>query len=86
MAINSILGFVADRANTYSIKPLFMFDAGRINVPGATKGQTRFGFGGGLQFTIVIAKFEAGYMRTLHRLSGDNKGNFVMRLFFQNLF
>lgn len=84
--INSILGFIADQANVYSLKPLFMFDGARLNAPGAVNNQTRFAVGGGLQFTIVIAKFEAGYMRTLHPLPGDQKGNFVVRLFFQNLF
>jgi hypothetical protein len=85
-SINSILGFIADQANIYSFKPLFMFDVARLNAPAAVNNQTRFAVGGGLQFTIVIAKFEAGYMRTLRPLPGDGKGNFVMRLFFQNLF
>ncbi|MEA2203683.1 MAG: hypothetical protein QOE77_459 [Blastocatellia bacterium] len=85
-SINAILGFIADEANLYSIKPLFMLDAARLNVPGFTSNQTRLAVGGGLQFTIVIAKFEAGYMRTLRGLPGDGKGNVVLRLFFQNLF
>jgi hypothetical protein len=84
--INSILGFIADQANIYSVKPLFMFDAARLNSPDAVSNRTRFALGGGIQFTLVIAKFEAGYMRTLRPLPGDNKGNVVMRLFFQNLF
>ena len=85
-SINSILGFVADRANIYSFKPLLMFDAALLNAPGATNNQTRLAFGGGLQFTLVIAIFEAGYMRTFRRLPGDERGNFIMRLYFQNLF
>ena len=84
--INAILGFIADQANIYSFKPLLMFDAARLNSPEAIDNRTRFAVGGGIQFTLVIAKFEAGYMRTLHPLPGDNKGNVVMRLFFQNLF
>lgn len=84
--INSILGFIADQANIYSVKPLFMFDAARLNSSDAINNRTRFALGGGIQFTLVIAKFEAGYMRTLRPLPGDNKGNVVMRLFFQNLF
>lgn len=83
--INSILGFIADRANIYSFKPLFMFDTARLNAPGA-ENRTRFAAGAGLQFTIVIAKFEAGYMRTIRPLPGDKRGNFVMRLYFQNFF
>lgn len=85
-SINSILGFIADQANIYSVKPLFMFDAARLQAPEALNGRTRFAFGGGLQLTIVIAKFEAGYMRTVRRQPGDDKGNFVIRLYFQNLF
>lgn len=84
-SINSILGFIADQANIYSVKPLFMFDVARLNAPEGDS-QNRFGLGGGLQFTIVIAKFEAGYMRTLSPQPGDKRGNFVMRLIFQNLF
>ncbi len=85
-SINSILGFIADEANIYSVKPLLMFDAARLNAPGTTNNKTRFAFGAGVQVTVVIAKFEAGYMRTLNPLPGDGEGNFVTRLFFQNLF
>lgn len=85
-SINSILGFMADQANIYSFKPLFMFDAARLHSPDAINNRTKFAIGGGLQFTLVIAKFEAGYMRTLRPLPGDDKGNVVLRLFFQNLF
>ena len=85
-SINSILGFIADQANIYSIKPLFMFDVARLDAPAALNNQNRFAAGGGLQFTIVIAKFEAGYMRTLRPQPGDKRGKFVMRLVFQNLF
>jgi hypothetical protein len=42
--------------------------------------------GGGLQFNVVVAKFEAGYMRTVRRLPGDERGNFVVRLVFERLF
>jgi hypothetical protein len=84
-SINSILGFIADEANIYSFKPLFMFDAARLNAE-SFDNRTKFGIGGGVQFTLVIAKFEAGYVRTLRPVPGDQKGNFVMRLFFQNLF
>ena len=84
--INGILGFIADQANIYSFKPLIMFDAARLNSPETITNRTKFGVGGGVQFTLVIAKFEAGYMRTLRPQPGDSKGNVVFRLFFQNLF
>jgi hypothetical protein len=82
---NSAIGFLVDHANIYSIKPLFMFDAANFNAPGNVN-KTRVGVGGGMQLNIVIAKFEAGYMRTVNRQPGDSRGNFIMRLYFQNLF
>lgn len=85
-SINSALNFLVDQANIYSLKPLFMFDAARINGAGDFDGRTRYGVGGGLQLTLVVAKFEAGYIHTVRRTLGDDRGNFVMRLFFQNLF
>lgn len=83
--INSAIGFLVDRANLYSVKPLFMFDAAKFNGLAGTN-KIRLGAGGGLQLNIVIAKFEAGYMRTINSQPGDSKGNFIMRLYFQNLF
>ena len=83
-SINSALGSLVDEANIYALKPLLMFDAARIN--GEADSKTRYGIGGGLQLTFVVAKFEAGYIRTLRPTPGDNRGNFVLRLFFQNIF
>jgi hypothetical protein len=84
--VNSTLAFLSDEANIYSIKPLFMFDAGRVWTRGDFDNRTRAAFGGGVQLTVVSAKFEAGYIRTVRRVPGDDKGNFVLRLVFQNLF
>lgn len=84
-SINSAISYLVDQANLYSVKPLFMFDAAKFNsFNGANK--VRMGIGGGLQLNIVIAKFEAGYMRTVNPQVGDSRGNFIMRLYFQNLF
>jgi hypothetical protein len=84
--IRPAVNFIADQANIFSIKPLLMFDGANLKVPGSLDNRTRLGVGGGLQLTIVVAKFEAGYMRTVHALPGDKKGNFVTRIVFQNLF
>jgi hypothetical protein len=84
--IDTLLSYVAEQANIFAVKPLFMFDAARINAPSALNNRTRFAVGGGLQFTVVTAKFEAGYMHTVRPLPGESRGNFVFRLFFQNLF
>jgi hypothetical protein len=53
---------------------------------GSPSVQTRFAFGGGIQLTVVVAKFEIGYMRSLHCYDGDQYGNIIARLVFQNLF
>jgi hypothetical protein len=84
--VNSMLAFLADAANIYSIKPLLMFDAGCVRTPGDLGNRTRAAFGGGVQLTVVTAKFEAGYIRTVRSVPGDGKGNFLLRLVFQNLF
>jgi hypothetical protein len=84
--ITPITSFIADQANLYSIKPLVMFDAARLSAPGVSGNPTRFSLGGGLQLTVVIARLEVGYMRTLSPEPGDNRGNFIARLVFQNLF
>ncbi|HST23792.1 MAG TPA: hypothetical protein VLR90_21975 [Blastocatellia bacterium] len=84
--IKPTIEFIADKANLYALKPLIMIDAARINAPGSSDNRTRFAIGGGLQFTIVVARFEAGYLRTVRRQQGDSHGNFILRLVFQNLF
>jgi hypothetical protein len=40
----------------------------------------------GLQLTVVIARLEIGYFRTVVRSAGDDRDNFLVRLVFQNLF
>jgi hypothetical protein len=78
--------YLTDYAKIYSLKPIVMFDEARLKRPGVANYQTRYAVGGGLQLTVVIAKFEAGYIHSLHRYSGDPRGNFVVRLAFENLF
>jgi hypothetical protein len=78
--------YIADKANLFALKPLMMFDAARLNGPDGSSNRTRYALGGGVQLTIVVAKFEAGYLRSFHRMDGDPRGNFVLRLVVQNLF
>lgn len=78
--------YIADNANIYSIKPLLMFDAAHISAVGGPGARTRLAVGGGLQFNVVIAKFELGYMRAVRRMPGDGRGNFVVRMVFEKLF
>jgi hypothetical protein len=77
--------FIADRANIYSIKPLILCDVAGLEAPGVGYS-TRVALGGGIQFTIVIAKLELGYMHTIAGEPGDRSGNLFARLVFQNLF
>lgn len=78
--------FIIDDANIYSIKPLVMFDAGGMTASGRSSGETWLAAGGGLQLTVVIAKFEVGYMQTLSGPTFGGRGNGFARLVFQNLF
>lgn len=80
------LDFIADRANLYAVKPLFMFDAARLGTGAASDPGVRVGVGAGVQLTLVVARFELGYVRAVRRLGGDPRGNLVARLVFQNLF
>jgi hypothetical protein len=48
--------------------------------------QTRYAAGAGIQVTLVVVKFEAGYLRTLRRLNGDPKGAWMARMTFVNIF
>jgi hypothetical protein len=74
-----------DYAKIYAVKPLILFDAARLSRPGFP-ARTNYSLGGGVQLTIVVAKFELGYAHTLRRLSGEPRGNLVARLVFENLF
>lgn len=77
--------FIIDEANLYAIKPLLMFDAAGLSGPGGAD-ETWFAAGGGIQLTVVTAKFEAGYLRTISGPTFGSQGNFFVRLVFQNLF
>lgn len=77
--------FIIDEANLYAIKPLLMFDAAGLSGP-AGSNETWFAAGAGIQLTVVTAKFEAGYLRTISGPTFGDKGNVFVRLVFQNLF
>ncbi len=78
--------YITDRANLFAIKPVVMFDVARLSLPGETNQKTRMALGGGLQFNVVVAKFEVGYLRTVRRIAGDSRGNFIVRLLFEKIF
>jgi len=78
--------FIIDDANVYSVKPLLMFDAAGITDRGISSGETWLAAGGGVEVTIVIAKLQVGYMRTISGPTFGSRGNVFVRLVFQNLF
>ena len=84
--IAPITDFIADHADIYSIKPLMMVEAARLDAPDAIRSRTRYGFGGGLQVNVVTVRFEAGYLFAANRLPGDGHGNFVFRMVFRRFF
>ena len=81
--ITPVVEFLADQANLYALKPLLMVDASQMTRNGS---DVRLGVGGGLQLTIVVARLEVGYVGSVLRQRGDDAGNAVFRLTFQNLF
>jgi hypothetical protein len=84
--IRPAMRFITEKANLYAVKPLFMLDVGRIATERAVDQLVRVSVGGGVQMSIAIARFELGYLRSVRRFPADPRGNFIGRLFFQNLF
>jgi hypothetical protein len=77
--------YLTHYAKTYSVKPIVMFDQAWLSRTG-NAAQTRYSIGGGIQFTVVIARFQAGYMHSVKHFEGEPRGNFILRLVFSNLF
>jgi hypothetical protein len=68
----------------FAVKPLLMFDAAELeSSPGRASWLAA---GVGVQLTVVTAKFEAGYMRTLSGPTFGSRGNVFARLGFERLF
>ena len=83
--VKPAIEFIADQANIYSIKPLVLCDVAGMDAPNVPH-RVRVAVGGGLQITVVIAKFEIGYMHTAIGRENDPSGNLFARLVFQNIF
>jgi hypothetical protein len=84
--IQPVADFIADQANLVSVKPLLMLDVAQILGAASGDSRTRVAVGGGLQLTVVVARFEIGYLYAVQRAPGDERGNLFLRLTFQNLF
>jgi hypothetical protein len=84
--IQPVADFIADQANLFSVKPLLMVDVAQILGAASGDSRVRVAVGGGLQLTVVVARFEIGYLYAVQRAPGDERGNLFARLTFQNLF
>jgi len=85
-SLTPTIEYIADHANLYAIRPLIMFDAARIIARETPNQRMCVALGGGIQFNVVVAKFEVGYQRTVRSMPGDQKGNFVVRMVFEKFF
>jgi hypothetical protein len=84
--IQPVADFIADQANLFAVKPLLMLDVAQISGAADGDSRVRVALGGGLQLTVVVARFEIGYLYAVQRAPGDDRGNLFVRLTFQNLF
>jgi hypothetical protein len=77
--------YIIDDAYLYALRPLLMLDAAELRggLGGASARWTALG--AGLSLTVTIARFEAGYMRTVSGPDPKSGAGF-MRLVFQNIF
>ena len=76
--------FVINHANVVAVKPLLLFDVAGLDAPQASETWTAAG--AGIQLTVVTAKLDLGYMRTLTGARDDHRGNLFGRLTFERLF
>ena len=81
-----VTNFIADYANSFAIKPLFMFDTAHLSLDRVGKSRTSYAIGGGLQIDIVLARFDLGYLATLKRVPGSSSGSFIARLVLRRFF
>lgn len=83
--IRPTINYLSDRANIYSIKPILLFDVGHLS-DHTLPGKTFTAAGIGLQMTVVIARLEVGYMRTLSPSDYNSTGNFFLHFVLQNFY
>jgi len=76
--------FIVNDASLWAVKPLLLLDAGGLW--GGGDSENWLAAGAGLQLTVVVAKFEAGYVHTFKGPTFGSNGAAFFRLVFQNLF
>jgi hypothetical protein len=69
-----------------AVKPCLLLDVAQVSGVAHGDSRVRVAVGGGLQLTVVVARFEIGYLYTVRWAAGDDRGNLFVRLTFQNLF
>ena len=69
--------YIADHANLYAIRPLIMLDTAKITAKETPDQRMRVAVGGGIQFNLVVAKFDLGYMRTVRSMPGDQRATLL---------
>ena len=82
--VRPVIRYLADRANVYAFKPMLLVDVAHLS-DRAIGRQSWLGAGAGVQLTIVNARFEAGYLRTIAG-TNTNTGNVFLRLNIQNFY
>ena len=76
--------YVINDANIWSVKPMLMVDVAGLS--DGSESETWVSVGAGVQVTVVTAKFEAGYSRTVSGPTLGSRGAPFARLVFQRLF
>ena len=76
--------FIVNDASFWAVKPVLLLDAGGLW--GGGDSENWLAAGAGLQVTVVVAKFEAGYVHTVKGPTFGSSGAAFFRLVFQNLF
>lgn len=75
--------YIINDANLFAVKPLLLVDAAGLSAPEGSRNWLAVGLG--VQVTVVTAKFEAGYARTVHGPVAGERGAPFARLVFQRL-
>ena len=83
--IRPALTYLANRANVYAVKPMWLVDIARLSTDAPSR-ETWTAVGPGLQLNVVNARLQVGYLRTVSGSSENAGGNFFVRLTIQNFF
>jgi hypothetical protein len=80
-----VTNYLVDQANLYSIRPLLLVDVAGLGSASPDLQAVWTGVGGGLQFSLVNAVVEFGYLQTVAPSKDASRGNFFARFRFGEL-